>query len=238
MKIPHVAHFSCAVLLLAAVGCAPGAREAEPEREVPAAVATPIAEPAVQSAVAAPAAAPEFQVVLDDAAAERDAFRVTPGADGVAVTTGPAGLLYPTDAATRLSGDYTVAAIVRQTVATEHAEGYGIFIGGADLDGSAPRYTYFLVRKDGKVLVKQRMGADTETLLPWTAVPAVQPADAAGQQQTTLQVRSTGGEVVFLANGAEVARLPASAVSPAGVAGYRVNHNLRVHLGELRVDGR
>ena len=42
-----------------------------------------------------------------------------------------------------------------------HREGFGLFFGGQDLEGDRQRYTYFLVRGDGRFLIKRRDGAST-----------------------------------------------------------------------------
>jgi len=43
-------------------------------------------------------------------------------------------------------------------------EAFGLFIGGSDLAGAAQRYTYFLIRGDGKFKIKRRAGASAQRL--------------------------------------------------------------------------
>ena len=39
-----------------------------------------------------------------------------------------------------------------------HPEAYGVFIGGSDLQAANQKYTYFVIRQDGKFLIKRRAG--------------------------------------------------------------------------------
>src|SRR3989442_2489811 len=67
----------------------------------------------------------------------------------------------------------------------------------------------------------------------WTPSDAVVKADSAGQATNQLGVVVAGGTVTFLANGKEVYTARAAGLDTQGLVGYRVNHNLDVHLGAL-----
>lgn len=189
------------------------------------ALAVPVA---AQEAEQAGAAYPDgWHVRIDrDQPAEGVNF-VTMG-EGFHVTTGPAAVLYNPESTH--SGDYEVAARFTQTKAPEHPEAYGIVIGGSDLDGPDQTYSYFLVRGTGEYFIATRRGDEREVLVDWTEHDAVVPQDENGQQTNELGARVQGDEVVFLANGQEVARRPASEVATDGIHGYRVNHRLDVHV--------
>jgi hypothetical protein len=148
------------------------------------------------------------------------------------VTTGPAVTLWrPGD---QTQGDFEAAATLIQTKAPEHPEAYGIFVGGQALEGPEQRYTYFLVRGDGKFLIKQRTGTTTANVTQgWTENAAVVKADAAGSQTNTLSIQRAGDRVRFLANGTEVHSAPAADIAAGGQAGLRINHNLDVHVGSF-----
>ena len=148
--------------------------------------------------------------------------------DGYHATTGPAAVLY-NDGWTH-SGDYSVAARFTQTRAPEHPEAYGIVIGGADLDGPDQSYTYFLVRGTGEYFIATRDGAERVIVVPWTAHEAVAAQDESGRQRNLLGARVEGDEVVFTANGTEVARRPRGEIRTDGVFGFRVTHRLDVHI--------
>jgi len=154
---------------------------------------------------------------------------------GMHFTLGPAVIVWrDADAA---SGDYHVVASFSQTKAPTHPEAYGLFIGGHDLAAAGQGYTYFLVRGDGKFLIKRRIGDSTAVVSPggWTANDAVIKADSAGKATNELSILVSGGNVKFMVNGKEVYTAKASDVDAVGIAGLRVNHNLDVHVGPLGV---
>jgi hypothetical protein len=146
------------------------------------------------------------------------------------VTSGPPGIYYTT--AMTAGGNYTVRATFTQLSEGTHREGYGPFIGGRDLDGAGQRYTYFLVRKDGKFLIKQRDGTNTKGVTDWTAHAAIKPFGADKKMTNELAIAVGEDAVRFLINGTEVATRPRSEVDTEGIVGLRVNHNL-----DLMVEG-
>ena len=161
--------------------------------------------------------------------------KVTTMGTGMHFTLGPAVIVWrDADAA---SGSYHVVASFTQTKAPTHPEAYGLFIGGHDLAGPTQGYTYFLVRGDGKFLIKRRVGDSTVVVNPggWTANDAVVKADSAGKATNELSILVSGGNVKFMVNGKEVYTAKASDVDAVGVVGLRVNHNLDVHVGPLGV---
>lgn len=160
--------------------------------------------------------------------------RLAPMGDGFHVTTGPAVILYrPTDSAT---GAYRVEATFSQTQQPEHAEAYGLFAGGSQLDQDGQDYLYFLVRKTGEFLVKHRAGRETHDLFNWTAHEAVNRPDANGRVSNTLAIDAGTDRVRFLVNGVEVAALDrVPMLVTDGIAGLRVNHNLDVHVSGFSI---
>ncbi|MGH7646033.1 MAG: hypothetical protein ACREMR_10670 [Gemmatimonadales bacterium] len=156
---------------------------------------------------------------------------------GYHATMGPAALFWR-DADT-VSGGYRVTVAITQTKNPEHPEAYGMFFGGRHLADSAQAYTYFLVRAvDGKFSIRRRAGyaARPTAVVEWTAHDAVAKADSAtGRATNELTVAVAGGTASFLVNGTEVHTVRADSIDTAGIVGYRVNHNLDVHLGPLTV---
>ena len=159
------------------------------------------------------------------------------------VTLGPAAIFWrDADTASR---SYSVAAKFWQFPSDthrDHLEGYGLLIGGSDLDGSGQRYTYFLIRGDGAFLVKRRMGDSTWAVTKdWVPSPAVVKPDSgakvemANPTENTLAIRVAGVTMSFLVNDREVYTANAADVDAQGVLGYRVNHNLNVHLGPIAI---
>jgi len=156
---------------------------------------------------------------------------------GYHATMGPAAIFWR-DVDT-VSGAYHVVASLTQTKNPQHPEAFGIFIGGRDLAGEGQAYTYLLVRPfDGKFSIRRRAGQKTRptALVEWTAHEAVVKADSAtGRATNELAILVRSGRVSFLVNGTEVHGAPAAALDTAGLVGYRVNHNLDVHLGPIGI---
>ena len=63
----------------------------------------------------------------------------------------------------------------------------------------------------------------------------VNKADSAGKATNELAVLFKGGKASFTVNGKEVYNTDASNVDASGVIGYRVNHNLDVHLSAIGI---
>jgi hypothetical protein len=153
---------------------------------------------------------------------------------GQHVTLGPAAIFWR-DADTA-SGSYTVEAKFWQFEEPRHREGYGLFIGGSDLAGPGQRYSYFLIAGNGQFLVKRRTGESTTVVSGnWADNSAIVKTDSAGKAENTLAIRVADGKASFRVNGTEVYTTDASALDVKGIVGYRINHNLNVHLGPIAV---
>lgn len=160
--------------------------------------------------------------------------KYTSGPNGVwTVQTGPAHILYSTkDTA---SGRYTLSAEIDQLEAPHHPEAYGLFFGGQNLTDPTVRYTYFLVRGDGKYALKVRDGANARTVVDFTSSPNVPTADASGKAAYPITVQVGADSVHFMVNGKPVATVPTGTLSVTGIAGVRINHNLHVTVKPLGI---
>jgi hypothetical protein len=171
-----------------------------------------------------------------DGNASLNGVKMMPMGGGVHFMTGPAGIYYkPADKGT---GVYEARATFTQMEPAAHPEAYGLIIGGADLEGAAQKYTYFLIRQDGKYLIKRRAGDQTPTIADWTDSAAIKKADTSGKMSNTLAVDVGKDKVRFLVNGTEVAAADTAKVDAAGIAGLRINHNLNVHVEGFTVKSR
>jgi hypothetical protein len=163
-----------------------------------------------------------------DGTATLAGVKMMPMAGGVHFMTGPAGIYYkPVD---NPSGAYETRATFTQMEPAAHPEAYGLIIGGSDLEGAGQKYTYFLIRQDGKFMIKRRAGATTPTVSDWTDSAAIKKPDGSGKMTNTLAIEVGTEKVRFLVNGTEVSTAAAAQVDTAGIAGLRINHNLNVHV--------
>ena len=171
---------------------------------------------------------------LDNPAADPSAVSFVAMAPGWHVTTGPAAIFYrPTDLA---RGEYTVNAVLHQTKAPAHPEAWGVIVGGVDLDTPSQSYLYFIVRGDGRYMIRHRQGSEVHSIVEWTEHPAVARQDAAGAATNALTVRVDTDSVRFLANAKPVRAFPRTIMKEInGHAGVRINHNLDVHIGRFEV---
>jgi len=158
-------------------------------------------------------------------------IKLSPMGPGIHVSPGSSGIAYrEQDLQDR---PFRAEATFTQTRGSTHPEGYGLFFAGKDLDGDGQAYTYFLIRSDGRFLVKQRKGAETPTVVPWTAHEAVLPTDSEGKATNKLEIDATGPRVAFKVNGKTVHE--AEIADRTGVVGLRVNHDLDLHIDGFQV---
>jgi hypothetical protein len=150
---------------------------------------------------------------------------------GYYLTLGPATILYREQ--DRANGPFHTLATFHQMKKLEHAEGYGLFFGGQNLAGPDQRYTYFLVRDDGKYLIKRREGEKTtEVTKGWTASPAIKKGDAQGRATNPLEIdaKRDPTKVSFEVNGTTVHTADAKSMRTKGIVGLRANHHLDLHV--------
>jgi hypothetical protein len=154
---------------------------------------------------------------------------------GYRITTGPAAIFWQPGGTSIARGEYRLTATFTQTKPSDHPNAYGLLFGGSELGGANPRYTYFVIREDGKYLLRKRMGAEVPIVVNWTDSSAVTKLNAQGQATNTLTVDVGAQRVRFLVNNREVNAQPRSAVDVEGFVGLRVNHNLDVQVKDFQV---
>lgn len=146
-----------------------------------------------------------------------------------------AGIMY--DPATSATGNFTAEALIHLFKPEgSHPEAYGIFVGGKDLEGAGQSYVYFLLRTDGKFLVKQRVGSATKDIVAPSASPAVKLYDPKESSvPNTLAIAAGPKTVDFMVNGTTVASTPRADLPVDGVVGLRANHQINIHVQTLKV---
>jgi hypothetical protein len=150
---------------------------------------------------------------------------------GYHLTLGPATILYRDKDLAK--GPFHTLATFHQMKKLKHSEGYGLFFGGENLTGGDQRYVYFLVRDDGKYLIKRREGAKTSEISKgWTASSAIKKGDAQGRTTNLLEIdaKQDPSKVSFKVNGTTVHTADAKSLGAKGIVGLRANHNLDLHV--------
>jgi hypothetical protein len=160
-----------------------------------------------------------------------DQEKVTVTGDVFHFVMGPAGTFY--NNSWTKSGDFKYSARLTQVKKASHPTSYGIVVGGRDIGGAMPVYTYFLVRQGGEYFIANWEGARPTTVTNWTAHPSIVKEGADGKQANVLGVQVQGENVIFTVNGTEVTRLPKSRVHADGLIGFRLGHNLDVDVDQV-----
>ena len=179
-----------------------------------------------------------WQAHLDRADAKlADVSFVTMG-DGFHFTTGPAAIYW--NPANTVTGEFSAHAAFSQTKAPMHPEAYGLLIAGSNLSSATPEYMYFLVRGDGKYMIRHRAAnGDLHTIVDWTENAAIHQQDGDGRATNALTVQGGPWGVRYLVNGTKVAEFLTKDVpylKTDGQVGIRMNHNLDVHVSDFGVD--
>jgi hypothetical protein len=147
------------------------------------------------------------------------------------ITTGPAIIAW--DPAWRAAGTYRVE-LECFLFPGERQEGYGLFVGGNDLERPDQTYLYVLLRKNGELIVKRRDGAASPTLVPWTAHPAIVP-QTEGTAKNLLALDVAADSVRIFVNDQRVVALVRAGLPTDGQVGLRVNHALNLHVTRVEI---
>jgi hypothetical protein len=112
--------------------------------------------------------------------------------------------------------------------------GFGVFAGGADLEGKA-RYVAFLIRRDGSAAVEAVAAGRRTFLHTWTKAPSVAVTTGASTDdvKNVLRVEAEAAAVTFLVNGQKVVEVPRDGGRFDGIVGLRVGEGLNLHVTNL-----
>ena len=139
------------------------------------------------------------------------------------------------------SGNYTLKGSFNLLKPSGHTNYYGLVFGGSNLEGEKQAYTYFLVAQDGTWILKARngdavvRGSNPADVAPKGTNAAVAKPGANGQSVNNLEVRVQADKVDYVVNGTVVHTTPKTAVKTDGIYGFRVNHQIEVHVENFGV---
>ncbi len=146
------------------------------------------------------------------------------------VTTGPATVLYHPDY--QAKGNFSVEAEIF-LFPGESLEEYGLFLGGKGLGPTeTPSYLSFVARRDGKGAIIRRGGPP---VVDWKAAEGILPNAGKDAVKNVLRVEVNATDVVFSANGKEVAKIPRAGLNVDGYFGFRFGKDMNVHASRLDV---
>lgn len=189
----------------------------------------------VSTATLSAQAPPGWKVRADDPKADMAKLDFSEMKPGFHVTTGPAVILW--NPANTASGNFTInAEVFFFREGSRDTEAYGILLGGKDLETTAD-YVYFMLRNDGKYLVKHRAGnGDTHVITDWTQHSAVtMHMGSEGTVKNVIAVAAAADSVRFSVNGKHVASYPRDHMKADGIVGVRVNHGLNLHFSKVEI---
>lgn len=152
------------------------------------------------------------------------------------ITTGPAAIFY--HPANHTQGNYQVkASIYFFNPGERQREGYGVFIGGNNLDNENQEYIYFLLRNTGEYLIKKRQGSETTVIQNWTPNNAIVVYDnpEVSSIKNDFVINVSADSIQFELNGKALARIPAAGHTTSGHFGLRINHSVNSHIANLAV---
>lgn len=149
-------------------------------------------------------------------------------APGWHITTRPGAILFEPTYSSR--GRFVVESESFLFPGTSNA-GFGVFVGGADLEGT-PRYVAFVIRRDGSAAIESVEAGRTAALHPWTKSAAVV-AGGEADVKNLLRVEAEAAFVTFLVNGQKVAEVPRDGTRFDGLVGLRVGGDLNLHVTNL-----
>lgn len=174
-------------------------------------------------------AAPRALTVRADGGSA-SAVEHVPMPPGWHITTKDGALLH--DPALTTSGRFAVALDAHLFPGTSQ-EGFGVFIGGANLEQGS-RYVAFLIRRDGSASIERVDGGDRTTLVSWAKATPVKPHPGTDDTAfNSIVVRVEPDSIRFDANGQRIVAIARAGLSVDGAFGIRAGKDLNLHITNL-----
>lgn len=160
------------------------------------------------------------------------------------LSVGPAGNFW--NPSHHAHGTYEVSGTFKEhKMAASHPHSYGVFIGGANLEGDSETLMYCIAYGNGTYSVKTFHGANVQTLVDREASAALVKAGESGEATNTIGWRVQNGSASCVINGQVVKTFPRAQVVAAdkltsldGVYGIRVSHNLELTVSDYGMKAR
>ncbi len=112
--------------------------------------------------------------------------------------------------------------------------GYGLFVGGRDLDGATPSYVALLIRRDGAMALEQVSRSSRTMLVPWTRSDAVRPHPGGDDtSRNVIRLAVERDSVLLESNATRVAAIARGDLPLDGTFGFRVGADVNLHVSTL-----
>ena len=157
-------------------------------------------------------------------------WRFTQMAPGWHITTRPAALMF--DPGIRASGVFTVESMQILFPGTTNA-GYGVFLGGQNLESEQRKFIAFLLHRDGRVSIERHEGKQATQIVAPTPATSFKPAPAGETADNLLRVAAAPDSVRVSVNGTVSVTVPRNALSLDGHIGFRTGADLNLHVTTL-----
>jgi hypothetical protein len=155
-------------------------------------------------------------------------WRFTQMPPGWHITTRPPAIMY--DPGVRASGVFAVETMQILFPGTSNA-GYGVFIGGRNLDGANREFIAFLLHRDGRISVESHSGRQVLPVVPPVAAKTFKPAPAVGEtSDNLLRVSVAADSVRVSVNGTVALAIPRAGLMVEGHVGFRTGDDLNLHV--------
>ncbi len=154
------------------------------------------------------------------------------------ITTRPGVILFEPGASAR--GRFVVEAETF-LFPGESSAGFGLLLGGRDLESASPRYVGFVIRRDGSAAVERVTGGAPlrrSLAVAWARHEAILTGAAKDAVKNLLRVELEADAATFLVNGAAVAKLPREGEELDGLVGFRIGADINIHITNLDVTSR
>lgn len=165
-----------------------------------------------------------------------DSVRLVHRGKGYYLESGPSSIVFNPNMVAR--GSFVLASTMFSgpTGATI-PDGFGVFIGGKNMNTPAAEYTEFLVRNDGRYAVIQHIGPRRILLRDWTVLAGIAQHSGRRDQtvRNTFRVVVDGTTVQLVVNRTLATSFLRTVVKPDGVFGMRIGQRQLVQLETLEL---
>lgn len=157
--------------------------------------------------------------------------------DGYYLTSGATSLVWnPKNVAT---GKFIlVTALTSGASGAMVPDGFGVFLGGKNMQGPNAQYTEFLVRNDGKYAVLQHTGAKVVKLRDWTQIAGINLHNGRRDylSRNVFRVIVDAGNVQLVVNRALVTAIPRAVFGPDGEYGMRIGTKQVIQIESMGLE--